>query len=82
MSTATAAAMTGPRPAASQRHSGATAVSGKSHLATRAFRAVRIFAGAAVSVVLLGDYADDWRTERDAWADGHAGTVPSQGSHA
>ncbi|MFI0981131.1 hypothetical protein ACH4SP_29505 [Streptomyces sp. NPDC021093] len=72
-------------------HSGATAVSDKPHRVARALRAVRIFAGAAVGVVLLGDYADewkedvratadgrkpqdqkpqDWRRERDAWADG------------
>ncbi|MFF0740781.1 hypothetical protein ACFYVL_10300 [Streptomyces sp. NPDC004111] len=71
MSTATATpAMTGPRTTASPRHSGATAVTGKSHFATRALRAVRVFTGAAVSVVLLGDHADDWRNERDAWADG------------
>jgi hypothetical protein len=85
--------MTGPR-SAPQQHSGATAVSGKTHLATRALRAVRavgVFAGTAVSVVVLGDYADDWRKERDAWADGRtgytgsgtgpgAGSLPGQGS--
>lgn len=85
--------MTSPRPARRQ-HSGATAVSGKTHLGTRALHAVRavgVFAGTAVSVVLLGGYADDWRNERDAWADGRngstgtgtgTGTVPGQGSHA
>ncbi|MFI5806468.1 hypothetical protein [Streptomyces sp. NPDC051561] len=90
MSTATvtpgaAAGMAGARTAGS-RHSGATAISDNPHRVTRALRAVRIFAGAAVSVVLLGDHADDWREERpqpghrdwrherDAWADGRAGT--------
>ncbi|MCX5200457.1 hypothetical protein OG897_03125 [Streptomyces sp. NBC_00237] len=71
-------------------HTGATAVSDKPHRVARAVRAVRIFLGAAVGVVLLGDYADDWkrdvragrgeggdwRYERDAWAAGQHGTSP------
>ncbi|MGW7415866.1 hypothetical protein [Streptomyces sp. NPDC054863] len=88
MSTATftpgaAAGMAGARTAG-HGHSGATAVSDKPHRVARAVRAVRIFAGVAVGVVLLGDYAEewkadvrdadgrktDWRRERDAWADG------------
>ncbi|MFJ2739264.1 hypothetical protein ACIO3O_06305 [Streptomyces sp. NPDC087440] len=64
-------------------HTGATAVTDKPHRVARALRAVRIFAGAAAGVVLLGDYADDWkqdaraggdwRRERDAWAAGERG---------
>ncbi|MEU8892116.1 hypothetical protein [Streptomyces sp. NPDC048442] len=89
MSTATftpgaSAGMAGARTAG-HGHSGATAVSDKPHRVVRALRAVRIFAGVAVGVALLGDYAQewkedmreadgqktkDWRRERDAWADG------------
>lgn len=71
-------------------HSGATATPDQPHRVTRALRAVRIFAGAVVDVVLLGDYSDDlkggrsegvkadrrtgddWRRERDVWADRRA----------
>lgn len=80
--------MAGARPTG-HGHSGATAVSDTPHRAARALRAVRIFVGAAVGVVLLGDYAEDWkeenrnagdrtgedwRYERDAWADGRMHT--------
>ncbi len=71
-------------------HTGATAVTDKSHRVARALRAVRIFAGAAAGVILLGDYADDWkeesraggdwRRERDAWASGER-AIPAQRPH-
>ncbi|MFJ6697165.1 hypothetical protein ACIQM4_13995 [Streptomyces sp. NPDC091272] len=84
MSTATftpgaAAGMAGVR-AADHGHSGATAISDKPHRVSRALRAVRIFAGVAVGVVLLGDYAEEWKEDVRPADDPGSGTRTNHGT--
>ncbi|UZJ30026.1 hypothetical protein [Streptomyces endophytica] len=48
-------------PARAARAAGAASASGHRHLVGNALRAIRVFAAAAFSVAVLGEYADDRR---------------------